>query len=32
MMPKVQDVEGTGLSQDEMRKIVRHERRVEFAF
>lgn len=32
MMPKVEDVEGTGLSQDEMRKIVRHERRVEFAF
>ncbi|WP_169786432.1 RagB/SusD family nutrient uptake outer membrane protein [Pseudalgibacter alginicilyticus] len=32
MMPKVQDVEGTGLSQNELRQIVRHERRVEFAF
>lgn len=32
MMPKVEDVEGTGLSQDEMRQIIRHERRVEFAF
>lgn len=31
MMPKVEDVEGTGLSQDELRQIVRHERRVEFA-
>ncbi|MBK5209073.1 MAG: RagB/SusD family nutrient uptake outer membrane protein [Flavobacteriaceae bacterium] len=32
MMPKVEDVEGTGLSQEEMRQIIRHERRVEFAF
>lgn len=31
MMPKVEDVEGVGLSQDEMRQIIRHERRVEFA-
>lgn len=29
-MPKVEDVEGTGLSQDQLRKILRHERRVEF--
>jgi hypothetical protein len=29
-MPKVEDVEGTGLSQAELRKIIRHERRVEF--
>lgn len=32
MMPKVEDVEGTGLSQEELRQIVRHERRVEFGF
>ncbi len=31
-MPKVEDVEGTGLSQEELRQIVRHERRVELAF
>lgn len=31
-MPKVEDVEGTGLSQDQLRQIVRHERRVELAF
>ena len=31
-MPRIQDVEGSGLSQDELRKIIRHERRVEFAF
>lgn len=31
MMPKVEDVEGTGLAQDELRQIIRHERRVEFA-
>jgi len=31
MMPKVEDVEGLGLSQDAMRQIIRHERRVEFA-
>ncbi|WP_297088280.1 RagB/SusD family nutrient uptake outer membrane protein [uncultured Draconibacterium sp.] len=31
MMPKVEDAEGTGLSQEELRDIVRHERRVEFA-
>ena len=30
-MPKVEDVEGTGLDQDQLRKIVRHERRVELA-
>lgn len=29
-MPSVESVEGTGLSQDQLRKIVRHERRVEF--
>lgn len=32
MMPKIEEVEGTGLTQDEMRQIIRHERRVEFAF
>lgn len=32
MMPKVADREGTGLSQKELREIIRHERRVEFAF
>lgn len=32
LMPKVEDVEGTALSQEEMRQIIRHERRVEFAF
>ena len=31
-MPKVEDVEGTGLPQDSLRSIVRHERRVETAF
>ncbi len=30
-MPGIQDSEGTGLSQDELREILRHERRVEFA-
>ncbi|WP_372775612.1 RagB/SusD family nutrient uptake outer membrane protein [Mangrovibacterium sp.] len=29
-MPTVESVEGTGLSQDQLRQIVRHERRVEF--
>ncbi len=29
-MPKVEDVEGTGLNQSQLRAIVRHERRVEF--
>lgn len=29
-MPDVEDVEGTGLSQGDLRKIIRHERRVEF--
>lgn len=28
-MPSIESVEGTGLSQDELRQIVRHERRVE---
>ena len=32
MMPKVENAEGTGLTQDKMRQIIRHERRVEFAF
>lgn len=31
-MPNVQDAEGTGLSQAQLRAIVRHERRVEMAF
>lgn len=31
-MPSVEEVEGTGLSQAELREIVRHERRVELAF
>ena len=30
-MPKVETVEGTGLSQAQLRAVVRHERRVEFA-
>jgi hypothetical protein len=30
-MPRIQDSEGTGLSQGELRDILRHERRVEFA-
>lgn len=29
-MPRVEDVEGSGLSQSQLRAIVRHERRVEF--
>lgn len=32
MMPKVEEVEGTGLDADALRQIIRHERRVEFAF
>ena len=32
MMPKVQDVEGTGLTPQQLRDIIRHERRIEFAF
>ena len=31
-MPSVESVEGTGLSQEQLRDIVRHERRVELAF
>lgn len=31
-MPKVEDVEGSGLSQSALRDIVRHERRVELGF
>lgn len=31
-MPKVENVEGTGLTKEQLRKIVRHERRVELAF
>ena len=31
-MPSVESVEGKGLSQDQLREIVRHERRVETAF
>jgi hypothetical protein len=29
-MPKVEDVEGSGLSKEKLREIIRHERRVEF--
>ena len=29
-MPKIEDAEGTGLTQEQLRKILRHERRVEF--
>jgi hypothetical protein len=29
-MPTVESVEGAGLSQDQLRAVVRHERRVEF--
>ncbi len=29
-MPKVEDIEGVGLTQQQLRKVVRHERRVEF--
>ncbi len=29
-MQKIEDVEGTGLTTDQLRKILRHERRVEF--
>lgn len=31
-MPRVEDVEGSGLSVEDLRTIVRHERRVELAF
>lgn len=31
-MPKVEDVEGTGLSADQLLDIIKHERRVELAF
>lgn len=31
-MPRVEEVEGTGLSQDELLEIIKHERRVELAF
>ncbi len=31
-MPKVEDVEGTGLSQEALLEIIKHERRVELAF
>ena len=31
-MPKVENVEGTGLTQDGLRQLIRHERRVELAF
>ena len=31
-MPSVESVEGTSLSQDQLRTIVRHERRIELAF
>jgi starch-binding outer membrane protein, SusD/RagB family len=29
-MPKIENVEGTGLSKEQLRQILRHERRVEF--
>ncbi|MCG8386806.1 MAG: RagB/SusD family nutrient uptake outer membrane protein [Cytophagales bacterium] len=31
-MPRIEDVEGTGLSADQLTDIIRHERRVELAF
>ncbi len=31
-MPSVEDVEGSSLSQEELRQVIRHERRVETAF
>ncbi|WP_257668881.1 RagB/SusD family nutrient uptake outer membrane protein [Parapedobacter tibetensis] len=31
-MPKIEDAEGTDVGQSELRDIIRHERRVEFAF
>lgn len=31
-MPKVEEVEGTGLSKDELLNVIKHERRVELAF
>ena len=31
-MPKVEDVEGTGLSKEALLEVIRHERRVELAF
>lgn len=31
-MPSIEDTEGTGLTQDQLRDILRHERRVELAF
>lgn len=31
-MPKIENAEGTGRSQAQLREILRHERRVEFAF
>jgi starch-binding outer membrane protein, SusD/RagB family len=32
MMPKVEDVEGTGLSQAKLMEIIKHERRIELAY
>lgn len=32
MMPKVEDVEGKGLSPEKLIEVIRHERRVEFPF
>lgn len=32
MMPKVEDVEGTGLPADELLKVIKHERRIELAY
>lgn len=31
-MPKVEDVEGTGLSKEALLEVIKHERRVELAF
>jgi hypothetical protein len=31
-MPTIESVDGTGLSQQELRKILHHERNVEFGF
>lgn len=32
MMPKVEEMEGTGLSKDSLMSIIKHERRIEFAY
>jgi len=32
MMPKIEDVEGAGLSPDQLLKVIKHERRIELAY